>query len=229
VKPGHAESVSAAAGLTLNKAGVTIIGLGSGALRPTLTFDTATTAQMTVTAAQSTLYNFVLDGTGFAAIVSPISVSAADFSLLNCTLITANATNQAGVGLTTTAAADRMTIDGCEFRGTADAGTTNVLQIIGGNDIQITNNKFVGAWTTSLGAINNITTAMLRALISGNFIFNQTASSTKAMVLLSTSTGLISNNRMQILSGSAPITGAAMSWVGGNYYAATIATAGTLI
>jgi hypothetical protein len=34
---------------------------------------------------------------------------------------------------------------------------------------------------------------------------------------------------MQVLTGTAPIVGAAMSWVGRNYYAATIATAGTLI
>lgn len=43
------------------------------------------------------------------------------------------------------------------------------------------------------------------------------------------STGMISDNRMQILSGTAPITAAGMSWVGGNYYAAALATAGTLI
>lgn len=229
VKPGHAETVSGAAGINLNVAGVAIIGLGSGNLRPTITFGTATTAQMTVTAAQMSLVNFVLDGTGFDAIVSPLSVSAADFQLLNCDCVTGNASAQVGVFLTTTAAADRMIVSGNQFRGTTDAGTTNVLQIIGGDCIQILDNKFIGAYTTSLGAINNITTAMTGALIAGNVIFNQTASSTKAMVFLSTSTGMIANNRMQILSGTAPITGAAMGWVGGNYYAATIATAGTLI
>lgn len=229
VKPGHAETVSAAAGINLNVAGVSIIGLGSGNLRPSITFGTATTAQMTVTAAQMSLVNFILDGTGFDAIVSPISVSAADFQLLNCDCVTASASSQVTVFLTTTAAADRLIVSGNQFRGTTDAGTANVLQIIGGDCVQICNNKFIGAYTTSLGAINNITTAMTGALIQGNAIFNQTASSTKAMVLLSTSTGIICDNRMQILSGTAPITGAAMSWAGGNYYAATIATAGTLI
>jgi len=227
VKPGHTETVSGAAGLALNVAGVSIIGLGQGNSRPTITFNTATTAQMTVTAAQMAMVNFVLDGTGFDAIVSPISVTAADFQLLNCDCITASATNQVGVFLTTSAAADRLVVAGNQFRGTTDAGTTNVLQIIGGDCIQILNNKFIGAYTTSLGAINNITTAMTGALISGNTIVNQTASSTKALVLLSGSTGVISDNRVGILSGTAPFTAAGAYWLA-NYYAATAGSIGLI-
>ena len=42
--PGHAETISTATALNMDKAGVALIGLGTGGLRPTLTFDTATTA-----------------------------------------------------------------------------------------------------------------------------------------------------------------------------------------
>ncbi len=52
---------------------------------------------------------------------------------------------------------------------------------------------------------------MTNAVVDGNRINNLTASSTKSMVFVAGSTGMISNNRMQILSGSAPITGAALS------------------
>src|SRR3990167_3005120 len=41
VKPGHAEAISEAAGLALSVAGVALVGLGHGSLRPTLTLDTA--------------------------------------------------------------------------------------------------------------------------------------------------------------------------------------------
>lgn len=227
VKPGHAETIGAAAGLNLNVAGVAIIGLGSGLNRPSLTFGTATTAQLTVTAAQMSLVNFVLDGTGLDAIVSPLSVSAADFQLLGCDVRTGNATNQVGVFLTTTAAADRLIVDSNSFHATSDAGTTNILQLIGGDGIQITNNQFVGAYTTSLGAINNITTAMTGCLIAGNTIVNLTASSTKAIVLVSGSTGTIRGNTLGILSGTAPITAAGAYWMG-NYYAATAGSIGIL-
>lgn len=229
VVPGHTESITNTTDLNVNVIGVTILGLGTGSLRPTFTLTTATTAIITFSAANCQFLNCIVDGTGFAGVVSPITVTAANVVFRRNLFINANATNQAGVVILTTAAANGLTIDSNYFQGSTDAGTTNALQLIGGNDIVITNNVFYGAYTTSLGAINNITTACLRMTIANNFIFNQTASSTKCIVLVSTSTGVIANNRMQILSGTAPITGAAMAWVGGNYYAATIATAGTLI
>lgn len=229
VKPGHAETCSGAAGIVFATAGVSVIGLGSGINRPSITFDTATTAQLTVTAAQMSLVNFFIDCTGFDAIASPFSVTGADFQFLNNVVKTAVAARQTTVVMTTTAAADRLIVDGNAFVGTTDAGTTNILQLVGGESIQITNNRFYGAYTTSLGAINNATTAMTNALIAGNFIANQTASSTKAMVFVAGSSGMISDNRMLILSGTAPITGAGMSWCGGNYYAASAGAGGTLI
>ena len=51
IKPGHAETITSASVLVLNKAGVAIVGLGTGSNRPTLTFTTATTANIPVTAA----------------------------------------------------------------------------------------------------------------------------------------------------------------------------------
>ncbi len=229
VKPGHAETISAAAGLAMNVVGVQVIGLGYGNQRPTFTFGTATTAQITVTAAGMSFQNCVFDLTGFDAVAAGISVAAADFTFAGNDVILANATNQAVLGLITTAAADRLIVDGNRFRGTADAGTTAAMTVVGGDSIQITNNAMFGAYNAGIGGINNITTAMTNAVIDGNRINNVTASATKAMVFVAGSTGMISNNRMQILSGAAPITGVGMSWVGGNYYAATIGQLGVLI
>ena len=229
VMAGYTAAVSAAAGLALSVAGVTIVGLGNGTNRPTITFDTTTAATMSITAANVTVENFIFDLTGFDAIVAPISPTGADFSLLNCDIETGDATNQAALAVLTTAAATRLTVAGCTFHGTADAGTATAIRIVGGAGHKIINNSFIGAYTTSLGAIDNVTTACTEAVVQGNLINNLSASSAKAMVFVATSTGIISNNRMQVLTGTAPITGAAMSWVGGNYYAATIATAGTLI
>jgi len=229
VKPGHVESITAAAGLAMNVAGVQVIGLGAGDSRPTFNFTTANTAQIAVTANYMGFQNCIFNLTGFAAVAAGISVAAAGFTFAGNDVILANATNQAVLGLITTAAADGLTVDGNRFRGTTDAGTTAAMTIVGGNNIQISNNLMYGAYTAGIGAINNITTAMLNATIDNNRINNLTASSTKAMVFVAGSSGMISNNRMQILSGSAPITGAGMSWVGGNYYAATIGQLGVLI
>jgi len=229
VKPGHAESITSAGGLTLDVAGVAIIGLGTGRNRPTLTVSTATSASLLVSAANVCLANFVIDLTGIDALDNGIQVQAADFALVGSEVITASASAQAVLGLLTTAAANRMLLQNNTFVGTTDAGTTAAVRIVGGSGIIIIGNTFFGAYTAGVGAIQGLTTDTTNLSVNGNLINNQTGSSTKAMVFTATSTGMIANNRMQILSGTAPITGAAMSWVGGNYYAATIATAGTLI
>lgn len=229
VMPGHTETVTSATSLVCDVAGVTIRGLGDGAQRPTITLSTSTAATIPVSAANVTIDNVIIDLTGVDAIVAGITPTATNFTLSNSLVITGNATNQAVLGILTTAAAGRMRLIGNEFLGTTDAGTAAAVRIVGGNEHVVKGNRFYGAYTTTLGAIDNVTTACLRVTIADNVIENATAASTKAMVFVATSTGSITGNRMQILSGTAPITGAAMSWVGANYYAATIATAGTLI
>lgn len=229
VLPGHTEAISAAGGIACDVAGVTIRGLGNGANRPTITLGTAIGASITVSANNVTIDNVIIDMTGFDAITAGIAVTATNFTLSNSLVITASASAQAVLGILTTAAASRMRILSNEFLGTTDAGTATAIRIVGGNEHVIDGNRFYGAYTTSLGAIDNATTACLRVRVTNNFIQNATASSTVCMTFQAGSTGVIANNRMQILSGTAPIVGAAMSWVGANYYAATIATAGTLI
>jgi hypothetical protein len=56
VKPGHAEAVTVSS-IACDVAGITIIGLGSGAMKPTLTFG-ATDSRINVTAANCTWQNF---------------------------------------------------------------------------------------------------------------------------------------------------------------------------
>lgn len=229
VMPGHTETISSSTTLNVNKAGVRVIGIGSGNVRPTFTISTATTALITFSAANTTLENCIVDGTGIDAVAKMFSITAAGVQLLGNKFITGGATNQATLGVLTTAAANDLVIADNMFYATSDAGTTSVIRLVGGTNAQILRNTFIGGYSSGVGAIENITTDCVNLLVKDNYINNLTASCTKAMTFTSGSTGQIVNNRMQILSGTAPITGAAMSWVGGNYYAATIATAGTLI
>lgn len=229
VAPGHATTITAAGGLDLNKAGVRILGLGEANIRPTITFTTVISADMDIDAANVTLENFIIDLTGFDALTAPIDVNAAGFTLQGCTVRTGSASAQAVLGILTDANADRLAVRNCRFIGTTDAGTAAAIRIVGGSEHIIENNYFYGAYTTTLGAIDNATTACLRTIVQNNTIVNATASSTKAMVFVAGSTGFIRGNTMQILSGTAPITGAGMSWAGANYYANAVATAGTLI
>src|ERR1035437_1295532 len=59
VLPGHAETIVDAATITLANPGVAIIGLGTGSLRPAITFATNTTANIPVTAANVSVQNLL--------------------------------------------------------------------------------------------------------------------------------------------------------------------------
>ncbi|MEY2653560.1 MAG: hypothetical protein RLZZ524_588, partial [Pseudomonadota bacterium] len=112
--PGHAEVVSAAGGLDLDKIGITIKGLGKGAMQPTITFDTGIDADMDVDAAGITVENmhFVAN---FADITAMIDVNADDFTLRNCRFSQAAVDMNALICVQDAAAgaSDRITIEGC--------------------------------------------------------------------------------------------------------------------
>lgn len=226
--PGHTETISAAGGWTA-VANVSVIGIDGNGGRPVISFSTSNNASIAVSAAGFQMRNLTIDCTGVAALNNPVNITAADCELRNIRFIVASATNQAVCAVQTNAAANGLVIDGCKFLGTANAGTTAAVIIVGGDRHQITNNWFLGAYSSGVGAIQNVTTACTNTVVESNTIQNFTAACTKAMVFAAASTGSIANNYMQILSGTAPITGAAMSWVSGNYYANAVATAGTLI
>jgi len=228
VLPGHVETVTAAAGLALDVAGVTVRGIGSRRYRPKVNFTTATAASCNVTAAgvvfENIWFNCAID-----AQTALLNVQAADCVIRDCEISFADGTYQATGVILGNASANRFTLEDCVLRGTTDAGTAVAVDLVGGDDIIIRRNSIIGAFTTSIGGIRSATTDCLRILIEGNTIANQTASSTKAIVLSSGTTGSIINNRLHILSGTAPITAAA-GYVGGNTYSAAAGvTAATAI
>lgn len=124
VKAGHAETISSAAILTLTVAGVAIIGLGSGSLRPTLTFSSVATANIPVTASNISIQN-VLFVANFLDITSVFTVTG-------------------------TAAAKEFNVEGCEFR---DGTSVNFISIITGNATANTSDglRFCGNRISSLG------------------------------------------------------------------------------
>lgn len=229
VVPGHTETLTSATSLNINVASVRVIGLGLGNDRPNLTLATAAAATVTISAANVEFQNIIITATGVASVTAAMNITAAGAMINNCKFILANGTNQAVLGILTTSAAAQLTVQNSYFVGSANAGTATAIRLVGGSDIFIINNTFFGNYTTTLGAIQNVTTAVAQLYCIGNVIANNTASSTVAITVVSSTTGNLANNRIQILSGTAPFVAAAMSWVGGNYYAAAAAGAGTLI
>lgn len=219
----HAETIIAAAGMTFSKAGVTYQGLGKGRLRPTISFTTSTAAQLIVSGANIVFKNFIFDLTGIDAIVAAISITGADVAFEDCEFIISTGTSAPVLGILTAATADRLRIERCRFLGPA-VSTSTVTACIKhevGVDYVIKDCYFCGKMTQ---AILNAT-ANLRGLIDSNRFVIGTG--TLAISVNSASTPFIVNNRINVPSGTTPITAAAGFVAGNTYSAAAGVTAGT--
>jgi len=74
--PGHAENISAASGITVDVAGIAIVGLGAGTLRPKFSF-TAAAATYVMSAANVSHYNVQWEA-NFADVTIGLDVSGVD-------------------------------------------------------------------------------------------------------------------------------------------------------
>lgn len=116
VMPGHAETITTDGGIALDVAGVTLIGLGTGTLRPTITFSTSAAAAVTVSAANVTIMNMVFNA-NFADVTNAIDVTAKRLTLLNCEFKEAgtdlNFVDIINASSTTNNTADGLHVEGC--------------------------------------------------------------------------------------------------------------------
>lgn len=201
VSPGHIETVTAAGGVAVDVAGITIIGVGSGANRPKVNFTSAVGASFLITAANCTVNNILFTG-GIDALTNPIHIQAADCSLLG--IETRDVTGQATVFILTTAAADRLRITGWKHLGAAAAGADTALTIVGGDAIVV--EEFTVLGNFAIAAIRNVTTLTTQIRIGGgrfpNYIWTQNSADV-AVALAATSTGFVGPNIYAMLTDNA--------------------------
>jgi hypothetical protein len=221
--PGHTETVTGAAGIAVNKAGVTIVGLGVGSLAPVITFTTAVAASVDISAANVYIQNVVFTS-AIDAQTAMVNVTAADVRFMNCLFNTNSGTVGAILGILTAATSDRLQVTNCRFVGPAvNSGTTTTAQIQyeGAVDVVIQNSYFTGKMTQ---AILNTATVLRGLIYNNNFVI---ATGTKAIAVAAASTPFISNNNINVPSGTAPVVAAAGFVAGNRYSAAAGVTAGT--
>lgn len=186
VMPGHVETVTAAAGLDVDVAGIAIVGLGHGALRAKINFTTATTADMDIDAANVTLVNLLFTG-GIDALAGPIDINASDCTIINCEY--RDVTGQATDVIIADANADRLYIDGYFHNGAAAAGGASAIALIGMDNPLIRNFRIVGNF--SVGAIDCRTTAVVDLNIYDGYIWTKNAADICIVDTVTGSTGKI--------------------------------------
>jgi len=109
VAPGHAETITAQ--IDFNKIGTSVVGLGEGNLRPTITPNGAIDA-VDVSAASMTLANVIFEVPGTDAQTADVNVDAAYFNLINTVHRGSTGTENKISFVTITANGDNLVIDG---------------------------------------------------------------------------------------------------------------------
>ena len=196
--PGHAETVSAAAGIVCDVAGISIVGLGHGSLQAQFTLDTAATADIDIDAADVRFVN-VRFTAGFADIAAGIDINANGTEFHSC-LFDESATDLNWVVVMNVAdGVDNLWVNDCDYRG-GDASNDHFIEMAGTHEnVKITNNRMIHAVAQTAGvAMIESATQQLNILIENNRFHSETAAVAAAFVVLTgtTNTGLAVDNYM---------------------------------
>lgn len=213
VLPKHAETITAAGGVTVSVAGVSIIGLGHYGQRPTFTFTTANTATFKVTAA-----DVYINGLSFLAnflnVATAIDSTAKGLFVDNCMFDDTDSTHNLVAAVTASGAAntsDGLRVENCRFRPTA-TGSAGMIKLVDTvNNLRVLDNIMVSAGTggTAFACSNLINSSTGKLITNGNIGRNKVVNAMTAGELLlstdgTTNTGIVYDNYV----GHADVTGA---------------------
>ncbi len=171
LKAGHAETISAAGGVTVSKSGIYIIGLGTGADRPTFSFS-ATASTFLISAANVAIGN-ILGVSAVDLCVSPFSITAAGCSLgmpnLPVEYQDPSSSLQAIRAVLGDTSADKLNIN-LVYRGITSGGTSPVNVVrLNGTNMGVLNCDFYGRASTAM--VEFVTTACTGIEIYG-YMYN---------------------------------------------------------
>lgn len=237
VAPGHTESVTNGS-IACDVAGVSILGLGSGSMKPTLSFG-ATNSKINVTAANCTFQNFRITAAIGDVVTAFLHATAAQntqyidiefyatstYNFINCyTLGAANIS------------------DGCRWERnylrTADAGQLALcVTAAAHNDLKFYNNYVVHA-AAAAGLLTGGAADFLGLDVKGNFVQTGQSDGSVGVLVITTSTassGRITDNDMKTADAAAnvaiPIASkvyAARNYIAGADEVGTVIAVGTL-
>ena len=221
VLPGHTENIANATALVANKAGVSVIGLGYGTMRPTLTFITAATANIPVSAANVTFEN-VLFVANFADITSVFTVTTGpNLVVRNCEFRdTSSILNFLTIVTTTVSVvADGLTFVGNRLSILGTTAATTPIKIAGTHSrVQIMDNFIVKAVLNNTSCLLSHGALVVTNLeMARNRLFSANTDSATGGFLITTSsttnTGMVYDNYVNGLD----VAGAILVTAGSKY------------
>lgn len=227
VMQGHSETMGAAADeVDIDVAGVTVIGMGSGELRPRYDFTGDVTGAFAVGADDVTIINLNFHA-NITDVNEAIEVEAGseNLKIIGCLFdLETEGTDDFLECIDTSggAASDGLQVIGCQFY--MGAGACNAAICTKDSDyMRVVGCEFYGDYATA--NINNLTTASNHITIKDNLIFNGTIGGNAGLnaqpgiELVATTTGIISNNMIACnLATKAAAVVAADCYLFENYY-----------
>lgn len=206
VAPLHAENVGSASAITVNKAGVSIVGLGQGHRRPTFTWS-ATGGTIVVSANDVSINNIVCT-CSVDEVVSMWSVTGARVTFDKVDY-KETASAQAIQFLVTTAAADYFTLRNCyHVQLTASAGNGKWIELVGIDGGVIECNTFRLVLSNNAASCTiSMSTACLGTVVRHNTIV-QTGGTNQvsAILCVDSSTGIMVHDN-RVACGSTALAG----------------------
>lgn len=187
----------------VDKAGVTIIGLGSGTRRPTFTLATATDACIDVRAANCVIYNLIFYNTvdGNATMLSA-QAGADGLILENCMFYESANDAEPIRQVNIVANCDDVTIRGCRFYNVAGGDQIlSAIDLVGATTrTKIIDCVFRGDWNEHV--IDGDAAAGFDVEIMDNFILNSDAGVGSVIDLNDSTTGVVSGNTVHGAAGT---------------------------
>ena len=182
--PGHTETLSASNRPVLDRAGVRVIGLGSGADRPTFTYS-AQADCITISGASVSLENVLITCTGTIDFTKAISVTGADAALKDVEVRCSAADSEFAAGVYCGTGADRLHVDGYRFYGLAAGDAQATAIFLNGDDNSLIENCVIHG-NHATACIELKTTASLNLVVRKCSFYNAGSS---ALSLLIVNTG----------------------------------------
>jgi len=197
VMPGYTETVATAGGLAFDVAGVAVIGLGQGTLKPTIS-SSVTTSTITVTAANVSITNFRFVST-VANMAVGLDVTGTHFAIDSSEFMCSVAATGVITAISATAAATGLSVTNCRINNESSVAGVAVTDVASSGvktlaDNSVIKGNFING-SYSVSGIYNVTTAGEALIIDSNLIHNINTSVTNPGVSLAAGcTGFVTDN-----------------------------------
>lgn len=192
VMPGHAETIAAAGGITADIAGISIIGLGAGSNRPTISYS-ATASTFLITAANVRIENIYFNMCDTVnTVVAGLVISGANVVVKNCDVLMSVGSVIALNWITTTVGAMNLKIIDCKGLSPV-AGANECIKLVGATDgVEIKNCVIAGDF--AVAPIHNPTGNVLTNLLIADCVLKNDQAGDFALELVSACTGALVRN-----------------------------------